>query len=67
MNSKAETKFNKLKSQAKTKIAALNKEVEQLRGGKGEESAFNVSTLVRPPLRLFGMYCIYSCMCNVSS
>ena len=36
LNSKAEGKFNRLKAQAKTKIAALNKELERLREGQGE-------------------------------
>ena len=35
LNSKAEGKFNRLKSQAKTKIAALNKELEKLREEHG--------------------------------
>ena len=50
LNSKAESKFNKLKAQAKTKIANLNRELEKLRaekGGGGGEVSFNVSTLVR--------------------
>ena len=36
LNSKAEAKFNKLKNQAKVKIAALSRELEQMKGGKGE-------------------------------
>ena len=35
LNSKAEGKFNRLKTQAKTKIAALNKELEKLREEHG--------------------------------
>ena len=48
LNSKAESKFNKLKAQAKTKIANLNRELEKLRAEKGGgDTSFNVSTLVR--------------------
>ena len=50
LNSKAENKFNKLKSQAKNKIASLTKEVESLRVTRGEESMVNVSTLVSSTL-----------------
>ncbi len=46
LNSKAESKFHKLKTQAKNKIASLSKEVEGLRAAKGEESPGNLSALV---------------------
>ena len=46
LNSKAETKFNKLKAQAKSKIAALNKELERVKGEKGEQPSLNVSAQV---------------------
>ena len=45
LNSKAETKFNKLKAQAKTKIANLNKELASLRAEHGETPG-NVSAMV---------------------
>ena len=35
LNSKAEGKFNRLKTQAKVKIASLSKELERLRGDQG--------------------------------
>ena len=48
LNSKAESKFNKLKAQAKTKIANLNRELEKLKAEKGGgDTSFNASTLVR--------------------
>ena len=46
LNSKAESKFNKLKAQAKTKIANLNRELEKLRTEKGVDTSFNVSAIV---------------------
>ena len=73
LNSKAESKFNKLKAQAKTKIANLNRELEKLRaekgGGGGGEVSFNVSTLVRKE-HLSGaaicirIYFVHVCTCN---
>ena len=50
LNAKAENKFNRLKAQAKTKIANLNREVERLRTEKGD-TTFNLSAQVKyiPP------------------
>ena len=45
LNAKAENKFNRLKAQAKTKIANLNREVEKLRTEKGD-TTFNLSAQV---------------------
>ena len=66
LNSKAESKFNKLKAQAKTKIANLNKELEKLKAEKGGgDTSFNISTLVRnkhlecSSLFLFGLQYVY--------
>ena len=44
---KAETKFNKLKTQAKARIAALNKELEKVKGEGGGHPPLNVSAQVR--------------------
>ena len=51
LNNKAESKFNKLKAQAKTKIANLNRELEKLKTEReGADTSFNASTLVREAL-----------------
>ena len=58
LNNKAESKFNKLKAQAKTKIANLNRELEKMRAEKGADTSFNVSTLVRGTSG--ALHCLYS-------
>ena len=48
LNAKAESKFNRLKTQAKNKIAGLNREVERLKeekgGGATAEDSVNTSS-----------------------
>lgn len=61
LNSKAEGKFNRLKAQAKTKIAALNKELERLREGQGEPQ-LNLSAQVSR-LLLFLSRGTMACVC----
>ena len=50
LNLKAEAKFNKLKNQAKGKITALSRELEQLKGGKGD-THLNTSQVRWPGLK----------------
>ena len=61
LNSRAEGKFNRLKTQAKTKIAALNKELERLREEHGAAPQLNISAQVstlRAVLRLGAPPCL---------
>ena len=63
LNSKAEGKFNRLKTQAKTKISALNKELEGLRV-EGGAPQLNLSAQVSsspPPLTHSGLKCTQYC------
>ena len=68
LNNKAESKFNKLKAQAKTKIANLNRELEKLKtekGGGGGDTSFNVSTLVRKNTSSVLCCLLYNCIFTV--
>ncbi len=63
MNQKAESKFNKLRAQAKSKISALTKEMEELKEGKGEVGVAggpSPNTSLNISVRVGGMEWVWS-------
>ena len=72
LNSKAETKFTKLRMQAKSKIISLTREMEKLKGEVGDEGGRGGDALPSPNTSFDvsvregdrGSVCVCVCVCG---